>query len=91
MVNFTVGGDGTYFLRTIDLVASSDEGLTHESNWATLTFGVAHDESHHSSDHDHAHDGEADHEHVAGIPTWGYALGSLALIGVLFLVFRQRS
>ncbi|MEM6262865.1 MAG: DUF4198 domain-containing protein [Bacteroidota bacterium] len=77
--------DGIYYLRTIHMVAvEDDEALTHQSKWATLTFEVSHQ---HGSD-THTHD---DHEHEGGIPTWGFILGSLLIVGVLFLIFRNRS
>ncbi len=57
--------DGRWYLRTIYLVESEEEGLTHESNWATLTFEVGH--SHTDGDHDHAgghhHHGDDGHSH----------------------------
>ena len=32
---------GQWYVRTIHMVTSKESGLTHESNWATLTFEVA--------------------------------------------------
>ncbi|MEM7659612.1 MAG: DUF4198 domain-containing protein [Bacteroidota bacterium] len=75
--------DGIYYLRTIHMVEVADsEEWTHQSTWATLTFEVTH--KHGSSTHTHHH-----HEHEAGIPTWAFVLGSLLLIGGLFLAFRK--
>jgi len=39
---FTVGVDhaGTWYLRTIHMVESEEEGLDYVSNWATLTFAI---------------------------------------------------
>lgn len=73
--------DGIYFLRTIHMtsVTDSDE-ITHRSKWATLTFEVSH--KHGSDTHTHDHD----HEHI---PTWVFVLGSLLIIGLLFLIFRK--
>ena len=76
--------DGIYYLRTIHMVEVADnDELTHQSKWATLTFQVSH--KHDSSTHTHEN-----HEHEDGIPTWGFVLGSLLVIGVLFLVFRKK-
>ncbi len=36
---------GIWYLRTIHLVESNEGDLTHESNWATLTFEVTHSHS----------------------------------------------
>ncbi|MEO0734168.1 MAG: DUF4198 domain-containing protein, partial [Bacteroidota bacterium] len=55
--------DGIWYLRTIHLVETEEAGLTHESNWATLTFEVAGDEGHAHHDHDHDHGHDHDHEH----------------------------
>ncbi len=75
--------DGVYYLRTIYMtkVADSDE-LTHQSKWATLTFEVTHD---HEA---HAHN---DHDHEEGISTWVFVIGSVFVIGLLFLLFRKKN
>ncbi len=76
--------DGIYYLRTIHMtgVTDSDE-LTHRSKWATLTFEVSH--KHGSGTHTH------DHEHEHGLPTWVFVLGSLLIVGLLFLIFRKKN
>ena len=40
IVTLNINHEGQWFLRTIHMVHSEEEGLTHESNWATLTFEV---------------------------------------------------
>ncbi len=76
--------DGIYYLRTIHMtrITDSDE-LTHRSKWATLTFEVSH--KHDITTHTH------DHDHEGGFPTWIFVLGSLLIIGLLFLVFRKKN
>ena len=64
-------------------VTDSDE-LTHRSKWATLTFEVTH--KHGESTHTHD-----DHSHEGGIPTWVFIIGSVLVIGLLFLVFRRKN
>lgn len=76
-----ISNEGIWYLRTIDLVPSQEPGLTHESNWATLTFEVGH--SHGNGDHGH--------DHHQGIPAYFYWLGSLLLVGVLFFWFNRKS
>ena len=72
--------DGIYYLRTIHMVNINDhETLTHESKWATLTFEVTH--NHNENTHKHEHE---DH-----IPTWVFLVGSILIIGVLFLIFKK--
>jgi hypothetical protein len=64
--------------------AGEDEAFTHTSKWATLSFEVTH--KHEASSHQHAH-----HEHDEDIPTWGFVVFSLLIIGVLFFVFRKKN
>lgn len=76
--------DGIYYLRTIYMTKVTDsEELTHQSKWATLSFEVSH--KHDESTHTH------DHDHEGSFPIWVFILGSLFIIGLLFLVFRKRS
>ncbi|MEM6318043.1 MAG: DUF4198 domain-containing protein [Bacteroidota bacterium] len=82
MVNVNLPEDGIYYLRTIHMVTVTDSNeLTHRSKWATLTFEV----SHQHDETTHTHDKDED-----GIPTWGFIVGSLLLIGLLFLIFRKK-
>jgi len=77
---------GIWYLRTIYLTQSEEEGLTHESNWATLTFEVG---------EGHSHEHEAAHSHseeaALGIPSYVYWIGSLVLVAGLFFVFNSRT
>ena len=93
---------GTWHLRTIHMVRLPDDpALTHESKWATLTFGVAGgDPSHghaHGGDHDHDHsdghyhDHGHSHDHDHGPAAWMWWALSLAVIGGLFFFFKSRS
>ena len=79
---------GTWHLRTIHMVEVEEEGLTHESNWATLTFGVDGHTHGAGADHDHDHAHAADHEH--GIPGYVYLIGSLVVVGLLFFFFSRK-
>ncbi|MEO0504691.1 MAG: DUF4198 domain-containing protein [Bacteroidota bacterium] len=77
--------DGIYYLRTIHMVSIPDnEALTHESKWATLTFEVTH--AHGDDTHTHDH-----HDHEDGFPTWVFVLGSVLIIGLLFILFRKKN
>lgn len=73
---------GIYYIRTIHMTkVSYSEELTHRSKWATLTFEV-----------DHKHDVNThSHHHEDGIPTWGFVLGSLLIVGVLYFAFRKKN
>ena len=80
-ITFPVTAAGIWHLRTIHLVPSTEDSLTHESNWATLTFAVGgpqqpghahgnghdhdHGAGHAHGDHDHPH-GDHDHDHGPG-------------------------
>ncbi|MAN58314.1 MAG: NikM domain containing protein [Flavobacteriaceae bacterium] len=83
LVTVNLPADGIYYLRTIFMnrVTNSDE-LTHRSKWATLTFEVSH--SHDTSTHDHAHDQED------GFPLYVFIIGSILIVGILFLIFRKK-
>ena len=85
VVNVNLPEEGVYYLRTIHMIEVTDsDELTHRSKWATLTFEVSH--RHDSSTHTHD-----DHHHEGGIPTWIFIMGSLLVIGLLFLVFRKKN
>jgi len=86
IVTVNLPKEGIYYLRTIHLTRATDsDELTHRSKWATLTFEVTH--KHGASTHTHDHE----HKHEGGVPTWVFVLGSLAIIGVLFLIFRKKN
>jgi len=86
IVEFKIESSGIWYLRTIHLVTTDKENLTHESNWATLTFAIGeghtHDEDH---GHSHAHDEEEDR-----FPSSLFLLGSIVLIIVLYIWFSRR-
>jgi uncharacterized GH25 family protein len=86
VVSINLPEEGIYYVRTIHLANSDREGLTHESNWATLTFEIGHGHSH---DHDHNH--SHDHDHESGIPMYVFVLGSILLIGGLFFWFNRKA
>ncbi len=85
---------GTWYLRTIHLVPSEAPGLTHESNWATLTFAVGDGHS-----HSHASGGEAesskdsataDTDAEGTTPAYWYWVGGILLLAALFVLFRRK-
>lgn len=81
MVKIKITSEGKWYLRTIHLINSTEEMLTHESNWATLTFAIG-------QGHSHAHTDTHDHEEE--IPSYYYILGSLAVIILLYFVFKAK-
>jgi len=82
-INVRITDTGVWYVRTIRLEAMEEEGLTHESNWATLTFGIG-------EGHAHVHAGEGHEHEEGGIPSYVFWIGSLVLIGLLFLVFNRK-
>ena len=74
VLTFPIDHEGIWHLRTIHMVTTDAPGLTHESNWATLTFEVGHGHAHGAHGHDHASaadhhdhgDGEGAHNHADG-------------------------
>ena len=92
IVTMSLVNDGQWYLRTIHLESSDEEGLTHESNWATLTFEVGSEGSHDHGMHRHG-DGELhSHQngHHHGIPYYVYILAGVVIIAGLFLMLRRR-
>lgn len=83
IVTAKLTADGIWYVQTIHIVETKEEGFTHESNWTTLTFEVSH--GHGEDSHTHATEVEA------GIPSYVYWIGSFALIGVLFFFFKKNS
>ena len=78
LLNVPITDEGVWYLKTIHLVESDEEGLTHESNWSTITFGIG-------SGHEHD-----DHGHEGGLPTYVYVIISLLIIAVLFLLYDRK-
>ncbi|MEM8525845.1 MAG: DUF4198 domain-containing protein [Bacteroidota bacterium] len=83
-LSMKVDAAGEWYLRTINLVLSEEEGLTHESNWATLTFEVKENGK------------EVKEKQIAdnqfnGMPSYVYWIGGLLMFLVLFLIFRKKS
>lgn len=81
IVNLQLTNDGIWYLRTIHLVDSEEEGLTHESNWATLTFEVTHN---HNKEHEHTHSDD-------GFSSYIFGIVSILVIGGLFFFFNRKS
>ncbi|NVJ88153.1 MAG: DUF4198 domain-containing protein [Flavobacteriaceae bacterium] len=82
VVSVNLTNDGIWYLRTIHLENSTKKGLTHESNWATLTFEVKHSHNNNTS-HTHTHE--------EGISSTVFWLSSIVLILILFIWFNRKS
>lgn len=68
VVRIKIDKQGIWYVRAIKMIASTDPKLTHESNWATLTFGIGagHGETHSHEENNHSHNQDNhshDHEH----------------------------
>ncbi|MCO5725130.1 DUF4198 domain-containing protein [Robiginitalea marina] len=84
LIKVDLTAEGVWYLRTIYLTPSEKPGLTHESNWATLTFAIG-------EGHSHSHDGDThSHGEDGGIPSYFYWIGSLVLLIVLFFWFKRK-
>ena len=87
-ITFEITKQGIWYLRAINLTTSEEAGLTHESNWATLTFEIGDGHIHsHDGGNTHTHDDEDD---ALGIPSYAYWIGSLLLVFGLFLWFNRK-
>ena len=87
LVKVPISEAGTWYLRTIHLVEVAEEGLTHESNWATITFAISGGD--HSHAHDHHHEDE-EHSHGEGIPAYIYWILSVVAIAGLYFWFNRK-
>jgi hypothetical protein len=86
ILSVPIDSKGIWYLRTIHLVTSDEPGLTHESNWATLTFEIGDGHSHeHTVAHTHEHEEEG-----LGIPSYVFFLGSLLIVAGLFFWFNRK-
>ncbi|NQZ78949.1 MAG: DUF4198 domain-containing protein [Ekhidna sp.] len=94
LLEVPISSEGVWYLRTIHLVEVEDDTLTHESNWATITFAVGeghtHEHDDHGHSHEHGHSHSHDHEHEDGIPGYVYALLSFLIVVILFLWFSKN-
>jgi uncharacterized GH25 family protein len=77
VVTMELTEEGIYYLRTIHMTLSEEEGLTHESNWATLTFEVGHGHSH-ADGHSH------------GIGNYAYYIIGILILAGLLIGLRLR-
>lgn len=79
VVNLKIDHEGKWFIRSIHMTLSEEEGLTHESNWATLTFEA----------HGHSHGESADTTAEAFPQIWLWVIGVVVLIGIFFFVRKK--
>jgi hypothetical protein len=77
VVTMDLSEEGIWYLRTIHMTLSEEEGLTHESNWATLTFEVGHGHSH-ADGHSH------------GVGGYIYWIVGILLLGVVLALLRLK-
>jgi hypothetical protein len=82
--------EGVYHLRTIEMIEVADSEITHESNWATITFAVGSGADHsHSTTSDNSHDAD-DHDHETEFPTTIFWSVSLVVFLGLFIYFQKK-
>jgi len=86
MLTLNITHKGIWYLRTIRLTESAEPGLTHESNWATISFEIGDGYHHQVEEAHHDHEEEAD----LGLPAYVYWAGSLALFLGLFFWFNRK-
>lgn len=96
IANVFLPAKGIWYLRSIHLVPSQEAGLTHESNWATLSFaiGEGHSHSHNSSEEDATPGMGDDPETLTGNGRTSFIYGvltALAILGIGYFVVRQRN
>ncbi len=87
IVTMNLSSEGQWYLRTIHMEQIQEAGLTHESNWATLTFELGHGHSHADGDHSHDH-GAVQSQNT---PFWLYGLGGLLLAALLLYLWKRKN
>ena len=96
IVTFKLTSAGIWFLKTIHMKKSDEEGFTHESNWATLTFQVGNSDHSHDGEvkNEHSHDDNEleDHHHHEENDYFSYIfwIGSILVVGILFFIFNKK-
>jgi len=88
IVRFPITAKGVWYLRTIYMTLSDAPGLTHESNWATLTFGVGEGHSHGDTVSPAPEDGtSAGEPEMQDGDDYTFVYGLLVGVGLALLVF----
>ena len=91
LVTMNLDAEGQWYLRTIHMEQIEEEGLTHESNWATLTFEVGHGHSHgDGAAHNHEDGHEHNDEKEKGSISFLYILLGAVLLGFILFRFRKK-
>ncbi len=94
IVRFPITAKGVWYLRTIYMTLSDAPGLTHESNWATLTFGIDEGHSHAEPVSQKSGDGTStDESEMQDDDDYSFVYGLLIGVGLALLVlflFRRR-
>ena len=70
--------EGVWYLKTIHMVNLDESNLTHESNWATLTFAIGKQQSGHNA-------------HQENQITSYYIILSLIVMVLLFMFFNRQN
>ncbi len=76
ILSYKVEEEGIHYLRTIHMTQSDEPGLTHESNWATLSFEIG---------HGHVHDPTQNRKHI-----W-MTLGGILLLSLIFYIYQKAT
>ncbi|MGB5983010.1 MAG: DUF4198 domain-containing protein [Nonlabens sp.] len=85
IIEFELSNAGIWHMRTIYMEEKTGGELTHESNWATLTFAIDKGHSHGATTHSHENTG-----HDPEFPSIIFWSVSLVIVILLFLYFRKR-
>ena len=95
VLEFEINHPGVWHMRTIYMEKKSGDDLTHESNWATLTFAVDQTSAHDHGANGHSHDdgtsqSHATEDHDSEFPSiLFWSVSAVVVIG-LFLYFRKK-
>lgn len=90
IVSLKLNSSGEWYVRTIHMQRLSGDSLTHESNWATLTFEISGDEKLEKGYHTHA-DGSIHKDHKHSKHKYTYWILGFLLLGALIFWNRSRN
>lgn len=91
VITFKLNAPGQWYVRTIVMEESKESGLTHESNWATLTFEVLSNSD--DSDGMHVHADGTTHSHASSSGLNKYLLllvGAIVILGFWIILGKRR-
>lgn len=90
IITVKLNTSGQWYLKTIMMEESEESGLTHESNWATLTFEIPSDSNNPQGTHVHEDGTVHSHDSSTRMTKYLLALGGLLLLAGLWWLLKSK-